>query len=154
MGYCYCARTGRLACDACGTANGKVRKRTCPHRIVYADGGSAPYCSPPALCPECYATHRPTLHVDCKDGAARAMQREAERGARFASGDFEVRTAWGAGPALGTSRVEVPAGLVGVRFANRAGAERFHLLAKDRYAGQGWLSDYAPAELAAWDAKP
>lgn len=145
MGYCYCARTGRLACDACGAANGKTRKRTCPHRVHYAEGGSLPYCQPAALCPDCYAKHKPTLHDGCKDAAARETQRQQDRAAMLDAGQFERKTAWGDWHEL------VPSGHVGVRFVNRAGQERYRLLTDEQYKAVGdWLSD-VPASALLWE---
>lgn len=138
MGYSYSDR-GRLACDACGAADGNTRKRTCPHRIQYAEGGSLPYCSAPALCAACYAKRKGTLHDGCKAGAAKRNQDEIARGARFAAGELEVRTAYGDWHAA------VPDGFVGVTFKAR-GAEAHRLIPKAVYdpGRKSWLSDYGP----------
>jgi len=145
MGYSYDMR-GRLACDACGAAEGKTRKRTCPHRVHYATGGSLPYCYPSALCPTCYAKHKPTLHKDCAEGAARQTAKEQEKAIRFAAGEYERRTAWGSWHAL------VPDGMVGVCFVNLARAEEYRLLPADTYADGQWLSDYNNAQP--WEVHP
>lgn len=139
MGYSYCARTGRLDCDGCGAATGTTRKRTCPYRVEYAEGGSLPYCQPAALCSTCYIKHKPTLHARCKDGAAEANRRELTRAARLTAGDYERRTAWG------DWHETVPAGLIGLRFVNRAGHEEYRLVDAGRDRAN-WLSEYGDAQ--------
>jgi hypothetical protein len=146
MGYSYCARSGRLACDACGDTSGTTRKRTCPHKVHYADGGSLPYCYPSALCRDCYAKHKATLHDDCKAGADARNQQEQRRAARLVAGDYEVKNAYG------SWHKTVPDGMVGVRFVNRAGAEVYRLVPDAIYNGESrgnWLQDYPDAQP--WD---
>lgn len=76
MGYCY-SMDGRLACDGCG-AVGETRKRTCPHRVTYADGTSLPYCPAPALCPRCWEREgKSAVHAGCKERAAARTAQEA-----------------------------------------------------------------------------
>ena len=142
MGYSYSVPGNRLCCDSCGH-DGGVRKRTCPEKIHYADGGALPYCYPSALCPSCYAKHKATLHADCKAGAAKRNAEEVARGARLAGGDFEVRTGYGAW------HKAVPVGSVGVRFVGTGGREEFRLLPEAEYAPgeKHWLSDYPTAAL-------
>jgi hypothetical protein len=140
MGYCY-DDGGKLCCDACGDS-GQVRKRTCPYRVHYAEGGSLPYCSPSALCAACYHTHKATLHADCKAGAAKRTAEELERAAMLEAGQYERRTAWGDWHPF------VPAGFVGLRFVNKAGKELYRLISTERYesiTGQ-WLRDYPWAQ--------
>lgn len=139
MGYSYCARTGRLACDSCGAAEGNTRKRTCPYRVQYAEGGSLPYCYPSALCKACYAKHKATLHADCEAGAAKRTAEEATKRARLAAGELEVRSAWG------SWHPNVPVGFTGVYFENRlTNARAYFLVPADAYAA-GWLADYPGA---------
>ena len=97
MGYCFDYRH-RLCCDGCGKAGG-VRKRKCAYRVRASvlDGGySIPYCSPPALCSDCYKKHGGLrgVHGDrCRDGAA-ASQAEADADdKRHAEGDLKLRSA-------------------------------------------------------------
>ena len=116
MGFSY-GRTasGRstLSCDSCGTVGG-VRKRTCPHKVHYAGGGSLPYCYPAALCSACYATAKPTLHAGHAELAAARTAAESAKHARLVAGDKEVSTAFGSWHA------KVPTGFVGVGFAGPA----------------------------------
>lgn len=142
MGYCHDSH-GRLVCDACGSSTG-VRKRTCPHRVYYAEGGSLPYCQPAALCAACYATHKATLHVACAEGAAKSNARERERKEKLANGEFEVKAAFG------SWHETVPPGCVGVMFANPTLGER-HMLVPEadydlfRVVRPRYLSDYPRA---------
>lgn len=140
MGYCYDNR-GRLACDSCG-ACGTTRKRTCPHRVQYAEGGSLPYCQPAALCSTCYAKHKATLHASCAEGAARSNARERERSIKLAGGHFERRTCWGDWHAT------VPAGYVGVRFVGVTGEAYRLVTAADYEAGaaRDWMENYPNAQ--------
>jgi hypothetical protein len=74
MGYCFDYR-GRLVCDGCDIPGG-VRKRKCPYRVTYgrSNGGhTVPYCSPPALCADCYRKYGGLRGVHgerCREGAA------------------------------------------------------------------------------------
>lgn len=106
MGYCY-TKGGALVCDACGESGG-VRRRTCPHRV-----SGLPYCPAPALCRDCYARERATLHAGCREGAARAQARDDTRAAVLAGGGLLVKAAWG------DWHPTVPAGEVGVLFEGR-----------------------------------
>jgi hypothetical protein len=143
VGYSY-SFDGKLCCDACGKSGG-VRKRTCPYRVNYADGGSLPYCYPAALCGECYRQRRATLHTDCGDGAAKRTAAEADRAARLAAGDLEVRAAFG------SWHQTVPDGFVGVLFRGSAREERRLIPAADYNPGiRRYLSEYA--ETRDWTA--
>jgi hypothetical protein len=140
VGYCY--SRGRLCCDACGITG--ARKRTCPHRVHYPEGGSLPYCQAPALCGTCYDQRRGVLHEECAAGAAAQNDWHRERGRRLDAGEFEVRTAWG------DWHSRVPAGFVGVRFVGKGGSEVYRLVPAADYnvAERHWLSDYAATQ--AW----
>jgi hypothetical protein len=140
MGYCY-SHSGRLCCDACG-ADGGVRKRTCPFKVILADGRTGlPYCYPSALCAKCYAIHKHTLHASCREGAAARTAAEAERARQVAAGAYEVKAAWGSWHAL------VPEGSTGVVFVNPTRGEEYRLVPADRYAPgeRRYLSDYPEA---------
>lgn len=97
MGYCFDYR-GRMVCDGCGIAGG-VRKRKCPYKVRYSahnGGGSAHYCSPPALCGDCYKKYGGLrgVHGDaCRDGAAASQAREDADDLRAKSGDLALRSA-------------------------------------------------------------
>ena len=113
MGYSFDFR-GRMCCDSCGNPGG-VRRRTCPHRVRYHDGGSAPYCYPPALCSACYAKHGGLRGVHgerCRDGAGEAQVREDRIGAKLAAGEIQVRAAWGRGGSEPSRYGNVPPGQV------------------------------------------
>lgn len=139
MGYCY-DMAGRLACDACGKTGG-VRKRTCPHRVHYADGGSLPYCQPAALCSDCYRKHKAKLHEGCAAGAAKQNAAEVARKAKLAAGELEVRSAWG------DWHETVPTGMTGVLFRN-GDQQDYRLMPQADYqpGDKHWLSDYPTAE--------
>jgi hypothetical protein len=138
MGYSY-DMGGRLCCDSCG-ASGDARKRTCPHRVQYADGGSLPYCYPSALCKACYAKHKATLHARCAEGAAQSNVREQARKARLVAGALERRACWGSWHAT------VPDGMVGVYFKGMQG-EAWRLVTHDAYDTQrAWLDEYPDAQ--------
>ena len=144
MGYSYGqTASGRwaLSCDGCGKVGG-VRKRTCPHKVVYAEGYSLPYCPPPALCNACYTKHKATLHKDCAAGAATCNARETARAAALTSGALEVRTAWG------DWHETVPKGFVGVRFVGTGGTTTFRLVPAGEYEPgvRRYLHDYPNAQ--------
>jgi len=136
MGYSYDI-TGKLCCDCCGEV-GKVRKRTCPHRVYYAGGGSLPYCSPSALCPTCYQKHKAALHEGCKERADERTREEAEKAKRLAGGAYETRTVFG------DWHEDCPKGWVLVVFTNRCGAEKHCLIPDSFYnpTDYPFLEDY------------
>lgn len=140
MGYSFDGKTGRLCCDSCGASNGKTRKRTCPYKVQYFDGTcSLPYCYPSALCPDCYATHKATLHRGCQEGAAKRTE-ENRISAERAKTDYKVRTAWG------DWHETVPAGFVGVCFQGATG-QIYKLIPYAHYNDSTglrklWLSEY------------
>ena len=136
MGYCYDLRN-RLVCDSCGDS-GKTRKRTCPFKVHYPEGGSLPYCYPSALCPPCYAKHKATLHAGCKDAAAKRNAELNVEGVRLAAGELKVKAAWG------DWHADVPDGFSGVYFKG-ATSEAYKLVPKGDYKGSGWLSDFPNA---------
>jgi hypothetical protein len=138
MGYCYDMR-GRICCDACGDS-GQTRKRTCPHKVSYPNGGSLPYCPAPALCSACYEKHKATLHQDCKEGAAKSTARYAAEAARVQSGDPQVKAAFG------DWHEKVPKGFVGVLFEDKDRREIYKLMPANHYLGGGFLGDYTSAE--------
>jgi len=139
MGYSY-DMSGRLACDACGST-GKTRKRTCPHKVHYAGGGSLPYCYPSALCADCYATRKATLHAGCAERAAARTADEAAKHARLVAGELEVASAFG------TWHATVPEGWVGVIFRGTAANEAYRLIAADHYdpTSRRYMSEYPDA---------
>ena len=142
MGYCY-TLDGKLCCDGCGTHGNGTRKRTCPHKVHYANGGSLPYCQPAALCSACYETHKPTLHAGCKAAAAQRTAEETARAARLAAGSYERKACWGSWHAT------VPDGMVGIVFEGTQG-KAWRLVTKDAYDTQArWLEDYPHAQ--AWE---
>lgn len=139
MGYSYGrSESGRLvlACDGCGKLGG-VRKRTCPHKVYYAEGGSSPYCPAPALCTPCYHVHKGAMHRECAEGAAKATAREVERKRRLEAGEAELRTCWG------SWHETVPAGFVGARYLALGGKETYVLLPDEPKAETRslWLSE-------------
>ncbi len=145
MGYSYCARTGRLACDGCGHV-GKVRKRTCPFKVTYPEGYSLPYCYPSALCVACYATHKATLHAGCAERAAARTAAENARGERLAAGASEIKAGYG------SWHPSVPAGFVGVIFGTLGHAETYWLIPETEYSPgtKRYLSDYDPTTARLW----
>lgn len=144
MGYCYgLTSSGRyaLACDACGAVGG-VRKRTCPHKVHYAEGGSLPYCYPSALCASCYKTRKATLHVGCPEGAAKRTAEEIAKREKFAAGDKEVRSAFG------DWHKAVPSGMVAVVFSGLDRSnEEWRLIPSEEYEPgvKRFLSEYPSA---------
>lgn len=130
MGYCYGydQRTGKhkLACDNCGTIVG-VRKRICPYRVT--DSGflnqngrriSLPYCTPHALCANCYASCKNTLHSRCAEAAARSQASYDHETELLNKGEFLVISR------AGDWHADVSPGNVGVWFKNKEGVEVFH----------------------------
>jgi len=75
MGYLY-SFDGKLSCDSCGAAEGKTRKRRCPHG----------WCQAAAICAQCWSdtvkrARFKASHVenDCKGKSAEFHTREARR---------------------------------------------------------------------------
>ena len=141
MGYGYGRnpQTGKLvlACDHCGKAEGKTRKRTCPHRVRSAFGGSLPYCPAPALCPPCYAVKKDTLHEACAAPAKQRTEEEWLKEFRFIGGDLEVKAAFG------DWCPTVPPGTTGVLFGD--GSKKEYRLVSS-YDQRRWLSEYPEAQ--------
>lgn len=143
MGYCYDARTGRLACDSCGAAEGETRKRTCTARVTHVDSTgqrvALPYCPPPALCPACYSKHGGAkIHDACHEPARRRQAEEDRRAAKMATGAKLRRAAWG-----------LDAGMVGVLFEGPGGA--LHLAMPEALydaGGGAFGDDLSPEEYA------
>lgn len=122
MGYCYDSRSGALVCDSCGCSGG-VRKRTCPHKV---DG--LPYCSPPALCKECYKQEGGIrMHDRCKEPAAARQRERYEQQRMLDGGALLVRTAWG------SWHDDVPKGFAGVRFEGKDGTSEYRLIPSESY---------------------
>jgi hypothetical protein len=139
MGYVYTSN-GSLVCDCCDATTAK--KRTCTHRV-----GALPYCSPPALCDDCYQQQGgPRLHDRCKKPAALARARDLVRRLMLEAGHFERCTAWG------DWHESVPTGKVGVRFVGAGGQEEYRLLPEDSYNSHDWLHEFGAAEP--WDNPP
>lgn len=133
-----------IVCDKCGQPGG-VRKRQCPYLIAFADGGKVHYCIPPALCAACYrdlgGLHG--IHGErCREGAARAQEREDQRMERLASGAFEVRVAWG------DWHEAVPVGMTGVVFRG-LGGDVARLIPAASYdpSAKRWLDEYPDAQV-------
>lgn len=144
MGYGYAVSdSGRyaLACDGgCGRAGSaqSVRKRPCPHKVSH-DGFKLPYCPAPALCSACYKRHgglRGVHGENCREGAAASQAREDAKQAKLASGEKEVKAAWG------SWQSNVPDGKVGIVVRAADGQESYHLVPAEQYNSGGWLSDY------------
>jgi hypothetical protein len=147
MGYST-DRMGRLCCDACGQA-GNVRKRQCPFKVL-TDSLRGPrvllhYCSPPALCPECYEKHKATLHDRCRHGAAASQVEYDLTEAALDAGDAFSVCAWG------DWKDGVPKGMVGVCFKSRQG-ERYCLVPQAEHSGGKPLSAYS--EVIDWTDHP
>lgn len=153
MGYSYTLE-GRLCCDSCGrggTRHGRVtvRRRACPFKVHYADGSSLPNCPAAALCSECYAKHKATLHEHCKDQAAISTQRECEVKRRLEAGDLQIKSAWNTASARVTAkkRQPIPEGYVGVLFEGLHRQEYRLVQASDyHWSKKNWLSDYPDAQ--------
>lgn len=147
MGYCYgTGATGRakLVCEHCGTIGG-VRKRTCPHKVVYPTGGSLPYCPAPALCGPCLKREYgglTALHADCAAPAAKRTQEEHQDYAKLLAGDAKVSGRWGDWCAT------VPAGQVGSYYATANGQEIAVLTSEPNTPR--WLSDVNPEDVGTW----
>lgn len=127
MGYIRTAeRRPRLCCDRCGRA-GDVRKRTCTQRVRNADGSVLPYCSPPALCPECYRAlgQAKGVHGECRERAAASQERENKKIALIEKGEHLLRTAWG------DWHENVPKGFLGALFEGKDGDVRVAMLEED-----------------------
>ena len=146
MGYSY-ERTasGRhaLCCDACGKSGG-VRKRTCKYKVTH-NGFSIPYCPPPALCSNCYATHKATLHDGCKAGAEASQAREDARQAQLQSGESLSSVGFGSWHDL------VPDGMVGRGFKALDGTMTFVLLPNELDQTRGDALSAYP-EAVPWTA--
>ena len=142
MGYSYDAM-GRLACDYCGKTGG-VRKRACPRKVTTEDGYTSHYCTPPAMCGECYSKvgGSKVIHANCAEGAARSQARYDDIRARLKAGEAQVRSAYG------DWHVSVPSGLVGVCFADADSIKSYVLVPKADYDPEArhWLSDYPNAQ--------
>jgi hypothetical protein len=146
-------QTGRwvLACDRCGNGGG-VRRRTCTARVRYPQDGpghALPYCPAPALCQGCLAAVGGSrgLHAECHAPAAKATAENQRIADRIAGGDLQVVTGWG------DWHKDVPAGMVGVRFARnrtdgRSDPPTYRLVPEADYRA-GFLSDYPDA--VPWD---
>lgn len=140
MGYLY-SRSGGLVCDSCGDSKG-VRKRKCPHTV-----SGLPYCSPPALCSDCYKQEGGIrIHDKCKEPAAASQREDDEIAAQLAAGAFQRSTAWG------DWRANVPEGLVGVKFVGSGGNEEYYLLPDETYNAHRFLHEYSDA--VPWENPP
>lgn len=150
MGYGY-GRTMRggmaLACDGCGEAEGRTRKRRCRFTVTH-DGHALPYCSAPALCPDCWdrkGKGRGVHGERCRKGAETSQAREDAKVARLATGDARV-----------TSAIRIEEDWTGVTFRDAEGRETLRLVPAHEYHERNedhglWLSDYPLT--APWDGK-
>lgn len=142
MGYSY-DQQRRLACDRCGSG-GHTRKRKCPYTVTSSaahGGDTLPYCSPPALCPDCYRQEGGLRGVHgerCREGAANLQREEDAIQARLDKGDALVVARIG-GPHSGYPHVQ--AGQVLVIFRDLARTET-SLVVPDGQHEAMWLSDY------------
>jgi hypothetical protein len=125
MGYVY--RGGSLVCDGCTSTGAKLRE--CTYFVTEPNGQRLRYCSPVALCDGCLAKvgGRAGLHAKCKEGAARSQAGSDAKAARLAAGELFVSSA------LSGRTWYVPAGLTGVQFSGRAGAQTWRLVPHEDY---------------------
>lgn len=159
MGYSYQkTSSGReaLCCDNCPAAGREagVRKRTCPHRVHYRDGGSLPYCPAPALCSNCYRSLgcQAGVHANCAEACAAQQAREDAVTAKIAAGDLPVRAAWGGyvldanGQPMAVRELATRDSWTLVLFgdlpAAPGGREEWRLVPKDEYRSNEYLSDH------------
>lgn len=160
MGYSY-GRTARggqgLACDGCGKVGG-VRKRTCPHSVLWdslrdSSGQRHPvsYCYPPALCSDCFKARGggAKVHADCKAAAAAQTAKHDAIEAALDAGELFVVSAEGS--RRGKYGNDVPEGQVLVTFVGRGYQPQQQYLIPDasydaaRIDGKQKLSEYPEA---------
>lgn len=135
MGYSFDQR-GRLACDVCGQAEGKTRKRKCPHG----------YCPAVAACPGCFKTIKADgrwtkAHATCAASAAEYDAREAKQAAVLNAGGFVRRSAMGFSGDTGE--------LVRVIFSNKDRQEVGFNMAPETYRAFPLLEVLTPDDFRA-----